>query len=86
MVKFKDDEVIKADDYITVHVIPKGNDRLREKEYKCSGKNLLDTWRERLVDPNKYVLLSPEELFNGLSQGKWHDLYKELGKRYWQDL
>ena len=37
MVKHKKDEVIKADDYLHVHVVPRGNKELLQKKYPCSG-------------------------------------------------
>lgn len=85
MVKHKDNEVIKADDYIHVHVVPRGNNELLQKKYPCSGgKDMLTTWKEQLKNPNKYVLISPAELFSRLSCDDWKELIYTLKKRYWQ--
>lgn len=84
MVKHKD-EIIKADDYIHVHVVPSGNKELLQKEYPCSGgKDMLTTWKGQLKNPNKYVLISPDELFSKLPCDDWKDLICFLKKRYWQ--
>ena len=85
MVKHKKDEVIKADDYIHVHVVPRGNKELLYKKYPCSnGKDMLTTWRGQLMNPNKYVLISPAELFSKLPCDNWTELICNLKKRYWQ--
>lgn len=85
MVKHKKDEVIKADDYIHVHVVPRGNKELLYMKYPCSGgKDMLTTWRGQLMNPNKYVLISPAELFSKLPCDNWSELICNLKKRYWQ--
>ena len=85
MVNFKDEEVIKADDYIHIHVVPKGNKELLYKKYSCSeGKDMLTTWKSQLKDPRKYVLIDPAEFFSKLSCEKWKDLICYLKARYWQ--
>ena len=85
MVKHKDNEVIKADDYIHVHVVPTENKELLQKNYPCSGgKDMLTTWKGQLKNPNKYVLISPAELFSRLSYEDWKELICTLKARYWQ--
>lgn len=58
-VKHKVIEVLKADDYLHIHVIPGGNRNLLDKRYKVSGKVMEETWREMLVDQSKYVIITP---------------------------
>jgi len=83
MVKFRSSEKIKADDYINVHVIPTGNDKLRGC-YQCSGgKDLYTTWVEHLQDPSKYVLTSPDVLLSVLPS-KYEMLVSSLAARYWK--
>ena len=81
----KNNEVIKANDYIHVHVVPTGNTELLHKKYPCSGgKDMLTTWNGQLKNPNKYVLISPSELFSKLPCDDWKELICTLKRRYWQ--
>lgn len=82
MIKFCQQEIIKADDYIHIHVVPEDNTELRGN-YKCSGKNMCDTWNEMLNEPSKYVLISPEKLMSNLPE-EYKDLVDSLRKRYWR--
>lgn len=84
MKNHKEDEDIKADDYIHVHVVPRGNKELLQKKYKRSNKDMLTTWNSCLKNPDKYVLISPAEFFSKLSCEKWKDLICYLKARYWQ--
>lgn len=85
MVKHKKEETIQADDYIHVHVAPRGNKELLDKKYPFSeGKDMLTTWKSQLKNPRKYVLISPAEFFSKLSCEKWKDLICYLKARYWQ--
>ncbi|HZK38106.1 MAG TPA: hypothetical protein VFC98_04370 [Clostridia bacterium] len=78
------DEIIKADDFIHIHVIPKENKELLEKLYVPSDKNLEDTWRSLIEDQNKYKILTPEELFEPINTSAEYDnLVKYLQERYW---
>lgn len=83
MVKYRDEEIIKADDYINVHVIPTKNVKLRDKIYKCSNMDLRSTWVQQLNDASKYILISPDKLFETLPC-LYNDLKKTLENRYWQ--
>lgn len=84
MIAHSDDEIIKADGYIHIHVIPKENKELLEKKYAPSDKNMEDTWRFLIKDQNKYKILTPKELFEPISSGGEYDsLIKYLQERYW---
>lgn len=84
MIKNEATETIKADDFINLHIIPKENNELRNKLYKCSGgKDLLTTWQSQLVTPSKYVLMSPDEFFAKMIP-EYSDLVHSLQIRYWQ--
>jgi hypothetical protein len=88
MLANKNSEQIKADEYIHVHVIPQENDGLLKKHgtgYIQSGKDLETTWKNQLKDPNKYKIITPESLLNGLNKTKYDDLLKYLTTRYWKD-
>lgn len=82
MIRYRDEEVIKADDYINVHVVPERNAQLRNKKYKCSGLDMLSTWVGQLKDSAKYVLISPQKLMSNLHE-EYNELQDYLGRRYW---
>lgn len=82
IVKHKDTEVLEADDYLHIHVIPEDNRDLLDKRYKVSGKGMEETWREMLVDQSKYVIISPKALMAPVAP-KYPDLTDYLAERYW---
>jgi len=82
MVRYQKDEIIKADDYINVHVVPIKNTQLRDKKYKCSGLDMYSTWKNQLTDPTKYVLISPDILMENLPEA-FKELKEYLRNRYW---
>ena len=84
MISHSHDEIIKADDYIHIHVIPRENKQLLDKKYLPSNKNMEDNWRSLIRDQNKYKIITPKELFEPISSdGECHDLIKYLQERYW---
>jgi len=85
MVKNKNSETIKADDYIHLHIIPYKNIDMLEKRYSCSNLNMCCTWRECLMNQDKYKIISPETLFKNINN-KYNDLIEYLSKRYWEDF
>ena len=86
IIAHKDTEVLKADDFVHIHVIPKNNTDLLDKIYKVSGKTLEDTWRSRLKDNSKYLIIDPSDLFAPLKGNeKYKDLISYLETRYWDD-
>lgn len=77
-------EVLKADDYWHVHVIPKDNDKLLNCEYKVSGKGMEDTWRSVLNVQSKYTIVDPPTLLAPLTFRKdYSSLVEYLKVRYW---
>jgi len=68
-----------ADDFIHVHVIPDGNTTLLNKG--LSGMNMTDTWKSCLTEPDKYIVISPKELWR--EQSNDTELFNYLEKRYW---
>jgi len=82
MIKNKNSETLKADNYIHVHIIPPENKDLLNKTYKCSGSNMEETWRKYLKDQSKYLIISPDKLLNGLDINKYNGLLKYLKIRY----
>jgi hypothetical protein len=82
MIKNKNNETIKATNFLHVHVIPSENSDLLEKKYKCSGKSMELTWREHLRDQSKYVIVSPKKLLSGIDNKTYGDLLTYLSIRY----
>lgn len=84
MVQHNGTEIIKADDYFHIHVIPKDNRQLLAKRYKVSGNSMEETWRGCLHDNTKYHIIDPATLLSPLeSVDKYRDLLTYLRARYW---
>ncbi len=84
LVKNKEKETIKADNYLHIHVIPTENSDLLDKTYKCSQKDMETTWKTHLKDKTKYIIISPEKLMSkSLSDSKYNELKNYLTERYW---
>ena len=84
LVRNKDCETIKADNYLHVHVIPAENTDLLHKTYKCSGEDMETTWRSHLKDKSKYLIISPENLLSdSLNNLQYSELRNYLMTRYW---
>ncbi|MBM3163522.1 MAG: hypothetical protein FJZ79_09490 [Chlorobi bacterium] len=82
MIKNMNQETLKADNFIHVHVIPAENKDLLNKKYKCSGLDMETTWRNQLNDQTKYQIVTPSELLNGIDSLKYKDLLNYLKFRY----
>lgn len=83
VIAHKEQELIKADDFIHVHVIPKENAQLLYRNYKYSEKGLEDTWRSQIANQNKYKWVTPEEIARVISlSGKYSGIVKYLCARY----
>ena len=83
VIAHKETELIKADDFIHVHVIPKENTQLLYRKYRYSEKGLEDTWRSQIIDQNKYKWVNPEDITRVIRlSGKYIELVKYLTIRY----
>lgn len=82
LVKHKDTEIIKADDFIHLHIIPPENTNLLNKTY-FGGKEMAETWRGCLEDENKYKIISPKDLLSPLGGAKYSPFLHYLETRYW---
>jgi hypothetical protein len=82
MIKNKEKETLKADNFIHLHIIPENNDDLLKKAYKCSGLDMENTWRKQLKDQSKYLIVSPVKLLNGVDSKKYFELLAYLKARY----
>ena len=89
MIKHKETEKLKADKFLHIHIIPKGNDELLKKEvekkYKCSGLDMENTWRKNLKDNTKYLIISPENLLQFIDKDRYAELLQYLSNRYWTE-
>lgn len=85
MIQNRENEIVKADNYLHVHVIPSENKPLLEKKYKCSNHNMESTWRMHLKDQSKYLIITPEILMSGLDMNKFQKMIEYLAARYWVD-
>ena len=87
IIKHKEEETLKADNYLHVHVIPAENNTLLDKVYKCSGKKMKKTWLGLIKDKNKYKVITPEEFMKPvITMRKYKALGDYLNKRYWSQL
>jgi len=82
MIKNKNKETLKADNFIHLHIIPDNNSDLLKKTYKCSGLDMEKTWRKHLKDQSKYLILAPEKLLKGIGSEKYNELLVYLKERY----
>ncbi|MDD2234930.1 MAG: macro domain-containing protein [Desulfitobacteriaceae bacterium] len=83
MVIHNNSEIISADKYLHIHVIPADNNELLTRIYKCSEKPMEDTWRSCINNQGKYLIVTPKQLLSKV-QGKEYDKFLEyLNKRYW---
>ena len=83
IIKHKDTETIKADDYIHIHVIPLENYELLNKVYPCSGKDMEATWRSCIKEQEKYIIISPQSLLAPIDAIRYQKLLLYLNERYW---
>jgi hypothetical protein len=85
MVNHKKTEMLKADNFLHLHIIPKENDDLLKKKYKCSGLDMETTWRKHLKDNTKYRIISPEVFLQNIDKEKYAELINYLAIRYWNE-
>lgn len=82
MIKHKDSEVIQADHFMHIHVIPSADTDLLQKEYRLTKKNMEETWRSCIKDQSKYVIVDPK-VFMQQIKDSYSDLYNYLLPRYY---
>ena len=76
-------EIIKANDFVHAHIVPKENKALLDKEYIISNKGMEETWRKCLTNQAKYKIIQSKDLLVGIDKTKYADLIKYLQTRYW---
>ncbi len=75
-----------CDEYIHLHVIPKNNTDLinRVTSPGLIGETMSNAWKCVLKEPNRYQVVSPDELLAPLGDfDETKTLYAYLNKRYW---
>lgn len=83
VIRHRDEELLKADHYLHVHVVPRANHDLLDRIYKVSGRTMEDTWRARLRFPERYVVVDPEDLLRPVGEA-YSRLCDYLRVRYWE--
>ena len=85
MIQHKEEEDIKADHYLHIHVIPQEDTDLLNKEYRpANNNNMEDTWRACLVDQSKYLIVDPKNLMLPIKDS-YPELWDYLAKRYFNN-
>ena len=83
MIKHRDDEWVKADHFLHVHVIPSDNKDLLDMAYLKTGKGMEESWRSQLTK-DIYQIITPEKLLSPLKDNnKYSNLINYLTIRYW---
>ena len=83
IIKNQNEELIKASNYLHLHIIPKGNNNLLCKKYMKNIKGLENNWRQYLHDQTKYKIIDPSDFLDPIID-KYPNLYNYLKIRYWQ--
>jgi hypothetical protein len=84
IVRHRNEETLRADGFLHLHVIPSGNVALKEKVYRCSGLDMETTWRRQLLDQSRYRIVDPKQLLAPLGAfPKYSRLTEYLAARYW---
>jgi hypothetical protein len=85
--KMVDAKEYDCTDYIHLHIIPSDHEKLRSTITSPGlvGTDMTSAWKNVLANPNKYMVLSPDELFETLEHEKdLQSLIKYLKLRYWE--
>lgn len=73
-----------ANEYIHVNVTPKANKGLRSPSTKLGGDDLESAWRRMLKDPDRYVVIDPQDLLTPAAQkAETKAIMWYLAERYW---
>lgn len=74
-----------AKDWLHIHVIPARNLALRQSQAapRLVGASIAEKWRSVLKEPERYRLVTPSELLDGVADaGRWLDWRQWLADRY----
>ncbi len=76
-----------AVDWLHLHIIPKENRELRERitSKNLQGKTLEESWKLQLKNPEKYIVISPEDFLEPIKDLQdTKSLIDYLTNRYWK--
>lgn len=81
----KDESVIPAQHYVHIHVCPKDNTLLLDKNYTevSNERGMEAAWKAMLKNQNLYILIDPKELMAPVYDSQ-KALCKYLSERYWK--
>ena len=83
MIKHRDEEWVRADKFLHIHIIPAENKDLLDMAYLKTGKGMEESWRSQLLQ-DIYQIINPEALLSPLKgNSKYSDLINYLTIRYW---
>lgn len=82
MILHQKDEIIKASNYLHLHIIPAKNRDLLNKNYLKLNKGMEQSWRDCLADQTKYEIVDPG-IFLSPIVDQYPELYAYLKERYW---
>ncbi len=85
MISNSKSELVKADHYMHIHVIPSADVDLLNKTYRVTGKNMEETWRSMLTDQSKYIIVDPKDFLSPVKT-KFPDLWNYLSTRYYDSI
>lgn len=84
MIAHRNEETLKADNFLHMHIIPSENKDLLQKKYKCSGSDMESTWRGMLKDQSRYIIVDPKNVLTGMVGSPDYDsLRNYLSVRYY---
>ncbi|GMO36239.1 MAG: hypothetical protein Ta2F_12170 [Termitinemataceae bacterium] len=76
-----------CDEFIHLYIVPEGNKELRVPNTSpgLSGKDMFAAWHNTLKEPQKSLIITPEELLSPIEKNtETKDLLKYIRERYWQ--
>ena len=86
MIAHQSTEILHANDFLHIHVIPKDNEALLRRNprfpYTVSGESMESTWRSCLKDPSKYIIVDQQDLLTPIVN-TYPALTAYLNTRYW---
>lgn len=79
----------QCDEYLHLHIIPEKNIELRDRVTSpgLNGSNMSEAWKSVLREPERYIVISPEEFIKPASIcPDTHSIITYLEKRYWHEI
>ena len=88
--KMVQNQEYQSDELLHLHVVPSGNVELRNRVtspgLRSKGNNMSEAWKSVLKEPNRYIVISPENFLKpALDCKDTRSIATYLEKRYWSD-